>query len=76
MRLPAAPEIGRVIFISGPHRGSEIASSWLGRFGSSLVKAPINAAWRGQRSGKGYGDPRGFPEAEPHPEQRRYPRAE
>ena len=33
------PEIGRVIFISGPHRGSDLASIWLGRFASSLVKA-------------------------------------
>lgn len=36
------PEIGRVIFISGPHRGSDLATNWLGRFGSSLVKAPVN----------------------------------
>jgi pimeloyl-ACP methyl ester carboxylesterase len=35
------PKIGRVIFISGPHRGSEIASNWLGRFASRLVKAPF-----------------------------------
>jgi len=34
------PEIGRVIFISGPHRGSEFASNWIGRLGSKLVKAP------------------------------------
>jgi triacylglycerol esterase/lipase EstA (alpha/beta hydrolase family) len=30
------PEIGRVIFISAPLRGSELASNWLGRIGSSL----------------------------------------
>jgi len=35
------PEIGRVIFISAPLRGSELASNWLGRIGSSLVKSPI-----------------------------------
>ena len=34
------PEIGRVIFISAPLRGSELASNWLGRIGSSLVRAP------------------------------------
>jgi pimeloyl-ACP methyl ester carboxylesterase len=34
------PEIHRVIFISTPHRGSTIASSWIGRIGSSLVKSP------------------------------------
>ncbi len=36
------PEVGRVIFISGPHRGSEIASNWLGRLGSRLVNLPGN----------------------------------
>jgi pimeloyl-ACP methyl ester carboxylesterase len=44
------PEIGRVIFISGPHRGSEIASNWLGRFASRLVKAPINLLRVGQEA--------------------------
>jgi pimeloyl-ACP methyl ester carboxylesterase len=34
------PEIGRVIFISAPLRGSDLASNWLGRIGSSLVRAP------------------------------------
>jgi pimeloyl-ACP methyl ester carboxylesterase len=34
-------EIGRVIFISAPLRGSDLASNWLGRIGSSLVRAPI-----------------------------------
>jgi pimeloyl-ACP methyl ester carboxylesterase len=34
------PEIGRVIFMSTPHQGSDIASNWLGRFGSMLVKTP------------------------------------
>jgi pimeloyl-ACP methyl ester carboxylesterase len=33
-------EIGRAIFISAPHRGSYLASNWIGRIGSSLVKAP------------------------------------
>jgi pimeloyl-ACP methyl ester carboxylesterase len=31
------PEIKRVIFISTPHRGSPIASNWIGRFGTRLV---------------------------------------
>jgi pimeloyl-ACP methyl ester carboxylesterase len=35
------PEIGRVIFISAPLRGSELASNWLGRIGSSLIRSPI-----------------------------------
>ena len=34
------PEIGRVIFISAPLRGSDLASNWIGRIGSSLVKSP------------------------------------
>ena len=42
------PEIGRVIFISAPLRGSELASNWLGRIGSSLVKSPIYAPQGGQ----------------------------
>jgi pimeloyl-ACP methyl ester carboxylesterase len=35
------PEIGRVIFISAPLRGSELATNWLGRIGSSLVRSPV-----------------------------------
>ncbi|MGH8094330.1 MAG: esterase/lipase family protein [Chthoniobacterales bacterium] len=34
------PEIGHVIFISAPLRGSNLATSWVGRIGASLVKAP------------------------------------
>jgi pimeloyl-ACP methyl ester carboxylesterase len=34
------PEVSRVIFISSPHRGSALATSWVGRFGASLVKTP------------------------------------
>lgn len=34
------PEVQRVIFISTPHRGSNLATSWVGRIGSSLVKTP------------------------------------
>jgi pimeloyl-ACP methyl ester carboxylesterase len=32
------PEVKRVIFISTPHRGSAVASSWVGRIGASFVK--------------------------------------
>lgn len=35
------PEIGRVIFISAPLRGSDLASNWMGRLGSNLVKSPV-----------------------------------
>ena len=33
-------EVGRAIFLCGPHRGSELAGNWLGRIGAKLVKAP------------------------------------
>lgn len=33
-------EVGRAIFIAAPHRGSDLASNWAGRLGSSLVRAP------------------------------------
>jgi pimeloyl-ACP methyl ester carboxylesterase len=42
------PEVGRVIFISGPHRGSDIASDWFGRFASGLVKAPVTLLTAGR----------------------------
>jgi pimeloyl-ACP methyl ester carboxylesterase len=34
------PEVGRVIFISAPLRGSDLASGFLGRIGAWLIKAP------------------------------------
>ena len=33
-------DIKRAIFASGPHRGSAIATNWVGRLGSRLVKLP------------------------------------
>lgn len=38
------PEIGRVIFISSPHRGSDIASNWFGRLATKLVQLPSDLA--------------------------------
>lgn len=35
------PEVGRVIFVSAPLRGSEFASNWVGRIGSRLVRSPV-----------------------------------
>jgi pimeloyl-ACP methyl ester carboxylesterase len=35
------PEVGRVIFISTPLRGSDLATNWMGRISSSLVKSPM-----------------------------------
>lgn len=32
------PEVHRVIFISSPHRGSELAGNWIGRIGAALVR--------------------------------------
>ena len=34
------PDVERVIFISTPHRGSELASNWIGRIGAALVRTP------------------------------------
>jgi len=34
------PEVGRVIFISAPLRGADMAGNWMGRLGSKLVKSP------------------------------------
>ena len=34
------PEVQRTIFISTPHRGSDLAKSWIGRIGAGLVKTP------------------------------------
>src|SRR2546430_12630855 len=34
------PDIQRVIFISTPHRGSDLASNWIGRIGAALVRTP------------------------------------
>ncbi len=33
-------EIGRVVFISGPHRGATMAIGWFGRLASSLIRVP------------------------------------
>ena len=43
-------EIGRVIFISSPHRGSDLATNWIGRISSSLVKAPAALLATGQET--------------------------
>jgi len=34
------PEVGRVIFVAAPLRGSDLATHWLGRIGSSLIAPP------------------------------------
>jgi hypothetical protein len=37
-----------VIFMSTPHRGSDLASNWIGRIGSMLVKTPSKLITIGQ----------------------------
>jgi len=34
------PDVERVIFISTPHRGSKLATGWIGRIGAALVRTP------------------------------------
>src|SRR6267378_4573673 len=46
--LKHRPEIGRVIFMSTPHRGSNLASNWIGRIGSMLVRTPSKLITIGQ----------------------------
>ncbi len=38
------PEVKRVVFMSTPHRGSDLASNWIGRLAASLVKTPFLVA--------------------------------
>lgn len=40
----AQPKINRVIFYSGPHRGSDMALDWLGRLFGKLVRLPNTMA--------------------------------
>jgi pimeloyl-ACP methyl ester carboxylesterase len=40
----ANPRIKRVVFICAPHRGSDMATSGAGRFGTSLITLPITLA--------------------------------
>jgi len=44
----ARPEVGRVIFISAPLRGSDMAKNPLGRIGSMFVKSPAALLGAGQ----------------------------
>jgi len=36
----AQPNVSRAVFFSAPHRGSELAVSWIGRLGSRMVRTP------------------------------------
>ncbi len=46
------PEIGRVIFISAPLKGSDLATGWPGRIGSWLIKAPFTLLSAGNEAMK------------------------
>jgi hypothetical protein len=46
--MGATAEIGRVIFVSAPLRGSDLATNRAGRIGSMLVKAPTTLLRAGQ----------------------------
>jgi pimeloyl-ACP methyl ester carboxylesterase len=41
-------DIGRVVFMSTPHRGADLASNWVGRIGSMLVRTPTRLLTVGQ----------------------------
>jgi pimeloyl-ACP methyl ester carboxylesterase/predicted GNAT family acetyltransferase len=41
-------DIGRVVFMSTPHRGANLASNWIGRIGSMLVRTPSKLLTVGQ----------------------------
>ncbi|RYD72513.1 MAG: alpha/beta hydrolase, partial [Verrucomicrobiaceae bacterium] len=41
------PEISRAIFISTPHRGSDLASDWIGKIATKLVHLPKNLVTAG-----------------------------
>jgi pimeloyl-ACP methyl ester carboxylesterase len=38
------PKVQRVVFMSTPHRGSDLASGWLGRMAAKLVTMPLMVA--------------------------------
>jgi len=37
-------DVQRVIFMSAPHRGADLATNWVGRIGASLVRMPVMVA--------------------------------
>jgi hypothetical protein len=44
------PEVGRVIFVAAPLRGSDLATGWAGRLGSMLVKGPAKLLGAGEEA--------------------------
>jgi pimeloyl-ACP methyl ester carboxylesterase len=45
-------DVSRVIFISTPHRGSLLATNWVGRIGVTLVKLPVTMVKLGASAGQ------------------------
>lgn len=43
LEKPPLDCVNRVIFIATPHRGSEYANNWIGRFASKFIEIPRNA---------------------------------
>jgi pimeloyl-ACP methyl ester carboxylesterase len=43
LELHALPQVDRAIFLASPHRGSPVASGWIGHLGSRLVRLPVTA---------------------------------
>lgn len=50
-------DIGRVVFMSTPHRGANLASNWIGRIGSMLVRTPSKLLTGGQTALEVAADP-------------------
>jgi pimeloyl-ACP methyl ester carboxylesterase len=41
LRFRRNPRVVRVIFLATPHRGSQIADSWIGRLAQSMIRLPV-----------------------------------
>ncbi len=48
LRFEALPFVRRVVFVCVPHRGSEMARSWIARLGASLIQLPGSLVLRGE----------------------------
>ena len=46
----ARPDLGRVIFASASHRGSDVATGRLGKLGAKLVGEPVAEEWIGKEA--------------------------
>jgi hypothetical protein len=41
LRFRRNPRVVRVIFLATPHRGSQMADSWIGRLAQSMIRLPV-----------------------------------